>query len=426
MGAYDRYVFVRTLLLSFLASSVLTVSFVMSQTQGLSSLVVNLGMPFGIFLGVLASLVPKMAATGLIFGVTIGTVYFMLSARNQKEIIIQMALGVSPWRRFVPMALFALLVMIANVWLTNFAVPASMEYNRSLRNLYANSTSIENAVSPGRTVPIGRVGSIYLHSAEGAVSYRGGRLFDSTNPQAVSTTYGQRVLIRAEEDVISVFVFDGMKITEYLDGRLPSITYFTHLPITFGRNGTSIESTRVDTINSATNVVAGTRGGAGSARGGSSANNSGGTNWQSQVGRLQRLLDDEKPFAYVLQMGIEGTQKGWRALARNDRTAFLEFHRRIATTLAVPAIVLAVFGFLSMDIAMRRQPTGSLIAISIALLSTLFVGVRVISEAKVNPTLIYFIYLVPLTPLVWLAAKAWLPWWRLGEFFSLARRRQPK
>ena len=141
---------------------------------------------------------------------------------------------------------------------------------------------------------------------------------------------------------------------------------------------------------------------------------------------MQRLLDDEKPFAYVLQMGIEGTQKGWRALARNDRTAFLEFHRRIATTLAVPAIVLAVFGFLSMDIAMRRQPTGSLIAISIALLSTLFVGVRVISEAKVNPTLIYFIYLVPLTPLVWLAAKAWLPWWRLGEFFSLARRRQPK
>lgn len=195
----DRYIF-RELLPPFYLSLILFIFiFLTNQILRLMSLLINKGVEILTILRVLLYITPSFLVLTLPMAVLISSIAAFNRLSQDREIMAMRASGISPYRLFIPVGIFSLIIYLSTAILSLYAQPWS---GRSMKNLAFNILKKEISVGleEGKFNDLINNMVIYIDKMPAPQSMQGIFISDIRDPNNPSLIAAREGVIIAEQD----------------------------------------------------------------------------------------------------------------------------------------------------------------------------------------------------------------------------------
>ena len=206
---YDRYMLSQFIMVFSFFAFVLLSIFWINQAVRLFNHLVGDGQPISVYFEFTLLGLPKVVGTILPIAVLASTIYVTNRMSTESELAVIQSNGYSPWRMFVPVAIFGAIISIMMSLLTHFLIP------NSLYHLHQRQHEIGKNIS-ARLLSDGR----FLHPADGVTFFirqiePDGELIDvflsdRRNPDNLVTYSSKSAYLVNEEDSVQLVMLGGL------------------------------------------------------------------------------------------------------------------------------------------------------------------------------------------------------------------------
>lgn len=206
----DRYIF-RELLPPFCLSLILFIFiFLTNQILRLMSLLINKGVEILTILRVLLYITPSFLVLTLPMAVLISTIAAFNRLSQDREILAIKASGISPYRLFMPVGIFSLIIYLSTAILSLYAQPWS---GKSMKNLAFNilKKEITIGLEEGKFNDLINNMVIYIDKMPSPLSLRGifiSDIRDPNNPSLIAAREGD-IITEPASSRIEFILKDG-------------------------------------------------------------------------------------------------------------------------------------------------------------------------------------------------------------------------
>lgn len=206
----DRYIF-RELLTPFYLSLILfTFIFLTNQVLRLMELLINKGVEISTIFKILIYITPSFMVITLPMAALISSITAFNRLTQDREIMAMRASGISPYRAFIPVGIFSLVIYLLTLALSLYAQPWS---GRSLKNLAFNILKKEIAIGieEGRFNDLAKNMVIYIDKMPEAQSMQGIFISDMRDPNSPSLIVAREgeIIVERASSRIEFILKDG-------------------------------------------------------------------------------------------------------------------------------------------------------------------------------------------------------------------------
>ena len=418
MGSFDRFLIVRGLLFCSGATLILAVTGVFTQGHRLVAQVGNGGMDLLTFLNILVTLLPTMMDGSMVVGAAVGIALLLVDLRATREILIQNALGLSPFDRMLPFAVIAITLSAAHIIISTYIVPPSLGHHLELRNGYLKEANLWRAISPGRVIELpaaicgdepDRECSIYAHSRADSRRFNGIRVVSGAGIAGKRTTYAERGIIHTANNQVVLLLTNGFNVGEIAGADFPVATSFSvwvqRLSTDRGlpTNSAQSRTMQADGDPLSSSILRERNWPPGP------------TYWTEEGGILVGNLRSAEILPGLAINGaryvLENLFSDVDMTVQYIRVPSNEFHRRLATALLVGSVVIFVYTFLVSGLHLRRAPLGTYFFVGMVVVVALLFSQFAVDSVAYNPKKFWLIYVGGMLPLFAVFLKSgWAKW----------------
>lgn len=250
----DRYIF-KELLPPFYLSLILFIFiFLTNQILRLMSLLINKGVEILTILRVLLYITPSFLVLTLPMAVLISSIAAFNRLSQDREIMAMRASGISPYRLFIPVGIFSLIIYLSTAILSLYAQPWS---GKSVKNLAFNilKKEITIGLEEGKFNDLINNMIIYIDKMPAPLSMRGifiSDIRDPNNPSLIAAREGDIITDQASSH-IEFILKDGSINKRGKNGSIYQRVVFSTYSLKFDlaeelKKGRGIDSPSVDEI----------------------------------------------------------------------------------------------------------------------------------------------------------------------------------
>jgi LPS export ABC transporter permease LptF/LPS export ABC transporter permease LptG len=213
MRTLDRYIIRETLLPFVIALLVFTFILLIPYIVELAESMIAKGVPWPMLLTAMATLVPQALGLTIPMSLLISLLVAFGRLSGDREIVVMMACGVSPYRLMRPVAAMALAAWAATSWVMLNAIPDANQRFRELSVKIAQDRA-EQEVRPRVFFEDFPNMVLYVRNATGAgAGWEGVLAADTRNPAQPELFVAKRgrMLVDREAQTIQMFLEDGTR-----------------------------------------------------------------------------------------------------------------------------------------------------------------------------------------------------------------------